>query len=375
MTAPKKVDGQHPAQIETRSGRRSPPNVRGGWIGLLLSWLMVAALGGAAGWALAFQPEPETESLSLLNEVTYPLTSTDFTDARSVVLSLERGDPYRIRVRTAGTITAWSCSPVNTWSSGDLPMAIDGQFLVALTTTTPMYRDLVEGESGADVAAVQAALADLGYDNPGSGEYDAITREAVARFLTDRDMQRREGTPKGALLLQDVLWLPSSPVSPTSCDAGLGQAVGDGDTVVTTSGDITAVTYPNPDDLHEGPRQITVDGHSVPVAKAGRVTDDALIAWLGEQPGVGQTSAQVEGDTIAPTVSARLELTKPIEVYGVPPSALIGVSRDSACVSDGDVTIPVNIVASGLGIAYVAFYDGEAPQEVLLQPRRNMRCG
>jgi HlyD family secretion protein len=68
--------------------------------------------------------------------------------------------------------------------NGDVLLAVSGRPLFSLLGDVPAWRDLTPGESGSDVAQLQAALADLGYPfqpDP-SGTFGQGTKNAVAAF-------------------------------------------------------------------------------------------------------------------------------------------------------------------------------------------------
>jgi hypothetical protein len=67
---------------------------------------------------------------------------------------------------------------------GQVLLEFSGRPLYALSGSVPAYRDLVPGESGADVAQLQAALAAVGYPATGdvSGRFGEATKAAVTSF-------------------------------------------------------------------------------------------------------------------------------------------------------------------------------------------------
>lgn len=70
--------------------------------------------------------------------------------------------------------------------NGDVLLAVSGRPLFSLVGDVPAWRDLTPGESGSDVAQLQAALADLGYPSQPdpSGTFGQGTKDAVAAFYT-----------------------------------------------------------------------------------------------------------------------------------------------------------------------------------------------
>lgn len=71
--------------------------------------------------------------------------------------------------------------------AGEVVAEVSGRPVIALPGSIPVYRDLVPGSSGPDVAQLQAALKQLGYPVPdASGIYGSGTKNAVAKLYRDR---------------------------------------------------------------------------------------------------------------------------------------------------------------------------------------------
>ncbi|MEV4717354.1 peptidoglycan-binding protein [Micromonospora noduli] len=73
--------------------------------------------------------------------------------------------------------------------SGDPVVEIAGRPLFALNLPFTLYRDILGGMEGPDVAAVQKALRALGYSPSRSGKLDLQTQQALGRFYRDRGYQ------------------------------------------------------------------------------------------------------------------------------------------------------------------------------------------
>lgn len=76
----------------------------------------------------------------------------------------------------ASVVTALGVNSGETLTSGSVLTWVNGRPVIALRGPFPLYRDLKEGDKGADVTMIQQALRDLGYDIlPGSdfGPYTA----------------------------------------------------------------------------------------------------------------------------------------------------------------------------------------------------------
>lgn len=86
------------------------------------------------------------------------------------------------------TITGAPASPGAELAEGAVAFEVAGRPVLVLVGTVPVYRALVPGATGADVAQLQAALDRLGYptsrDDPGT--YGRATADAVGALYEDR---------------------------------------------------------------------------------------------------------------------------------------------------------------------------------------------
>ncbi|MFJ6678615.1 hypothetical protein ACIQLK_05725 [Microbacterium sp. NPDC091382] len=217
-------------------------------------------------------------------------------------------------------------------------------------------------------------LRELGYASSDSGRFDWKTREAFAKMLADRGLKDSTDRSYGSVRLRDIVWLPSSPSTVTACGATLGAQVTDGATILSIGGGVTAVTYPQPNDLQKGARQLSVGGIVIAADESGRITDPEAIRTLIAEPTVASFLERDEASAESSDVVARLELVDPETVYGVPPSALIGVRASSACVVTDGRAIPVTVVASSLGVTYVSFEAGASVDQVESRPESSLPC-
>ncbi|MFT3797089.1 hypothetical protein [Microbacterium sp.] len=343
------------------------------WRGTALICVLVAALAAASGWALAFRPVPDAAAITDTSQQ-YPLVSTTFADSRHVAVTfVDSGSPV-VRLNDAGTVTAQACTPGDSWASGSTPISIDGRRILALATSTPLYRDLLGGESGDDVVGVQAALVALGKDVPQSGHYDDATRRAVAALLEANGIA--EGASPGALLLRSVLWLPVSPFPIANCALTLGQVVGVGVVIATGEAAVATAQVTMPVGLEPGDRTLTIDDATVAVDSTGRITDAGQLQTLLSQPTVSTYVGVADPESVGvPAPTGTLALASPIDAFAVPPSALSDVVGNDGCVWGSGGGIRVRILSSSLGLTYIAFADDqEVPSSVLVRAPIGKQC-
>lgn len=196
--------------------------------------LLALAVTGAGAWAVATRVESPDQVAA----------RAEPPDPVPVVASLTRGylngpvsmstvavqqQVVAVTPPTAltGVVTAAERAVGDTLSSGSVLLRVDSRPLFVLSGTFPLYRDIQPGDSGDDVAAIQAALREAGYSVGHDGVYGAWTQAAI------RAMYRAAGyvAPEAAPVAAPVAPQPaaadsgdtdgaatptSAPVAPTS---------------------------------------------------------------------------------------------------------------------------------------------------------------
>lgn len=327
-----------------------------------LGALMLVAGGVVAGLSLA--PDSLPVSLAPGPAVTSaPVTYETFDDQRQLPFATASGASDTVLIASSGTVTSVACEVGGSLASGDVPLSIDSRPVAAFYTSYPLWRDLLSGDKGADVAAIQSELVRLGYAAGTSGVMDWTMRTALKAFFVDRGYTK----PDGSLSRAAILWMPSPQLTISECPLGLADAVNVGDTAVATGGGLVAL-HPalETEGLAPGARTASFGGLSAPVGEDGVVTDPAFLAAVAASPDYALAVAQATQGT-APQVTLGSALTTPLDTAVVPAGALFRVSGTSGCISSKGDGLPVTIVSSRLGSTYVVIDDGSAPTMVDLQ--------
>lgn len=305
-----------------------------------------------------------------------PLTHRAFDDAQTVDVTLEVGEAVTLRSNVGGRVTASTCSADSMVVSGQSSFEVDGFALVSLATTVPLWRDLVPGDSGRDVAALQEQLAALGFNAEGNGIVGPLTIQAVSDLMRQ---QGNVGQTGGAIPSAAFVWLPSSSVAISRCHISVGERLATDDALATLAAPPTAarVTTP-PQALDDAARELVIGDTVVPVDETGVTTDAAALLLLTESTAyrewLGESLAEgARENPAAPTIQGSLRLREPIEVAVVPPGAILDASGDRACVSLGSSVYPVQILGSELGQTFVHFPEG-APKAVNPNPIEALSC-
>lgn len=335
------------------------------------SWGSIAVLGAgiAAVSALAtaaLSPPPIPSDLAPpAAPGTVPVTVEEFNDAVDVEIVPTVAPVVHLIAPSAGVLTDVTCAPDLRVSSGTSPAAIDGQRILALHTSVPLWRDLIPGSTrGPDVTALKRELERLGRE-PGSG--DTFDRR-TARELTDVARHAGVEPPTGTVLgKSQLMWLPQTDAAVAECLAPLGSRVSADSALMTLRQEITSARLKvMPHDVIEGTRRVKVDGAELAVDEEGQVDPASLPTLAGSE--AFRIWLMSDGEV---AVHGRYGLERPLDVWIVPPSAVL-TSLAGSCVIGGERAIPVEVVASRLGQSLLVA-DRPPPGSVTLSPREQ-RC-
>lgn len=134
---------------------------------------------------------------------------------------------YSIVNQRSGTIT-WLPGVGQVVKHGQTLYRIDGFPVILLYGSTPAYRSLSKGMSGADVRQLNADLVALGYAttaelDPSSDQFVASTKAALKKLQADLGVSET-----GALALGQAVFLPTTAARIKAVSATLGSSAGPG---------------------------------------------------------------------------------------------------------------------------------------------------
>ena len=289
--------------------------------------------------------------------------SSEVYDGGHDATATARSVPAQVlRAPVSGVVTTSHCSPGAHIVSGSAPLWVNGAPVVALATTTPLWRDLGPGDKGTDVSALQAELVRLGYDTTVTGTFGSATEGAVKQLLAGQGALAQDGT----LRLASVMWLPGPDVRAVLCSVGIGDPVVVGQETFRSSGALVSLTLAYP----PGEGWVAqFDGTTAPIDTSGQITDATFLATVEES--AEYQFAQTQGSA---QVSLRILLASPIRVLAVPPGAIVATSAGSGCVVSAGRAIPIRIVSSSLGKTLVSVNQVAEPTEVKLHPDPRTPC-
>ncbi|MDP9736914.1 peptidoglycan-binding domain-containing protein [Curtobacterium sp. 260] len=337
-----------------------------------LASLLVAA-GAAVGVVVALPVGPPA-SLSTPEPVrSVAVTERTDPDERQVQLVLDTGAPGALVTARTGVVTSSTCTAGGTLRSGTEVVRIDEVPVLALASSTPLYRDLSEGDRGDDVRGLQQELARLGSRITVDGVVGPGTIRAVRELLVAQGSARATAVPDDVIERAVFAWIPAPEVSVTACDAVVGATIGPEGVLATLPAALRSARLEQlPVDAVPGARRVRVGQAVVPVDERGLVSDPAALEALRTQPEYAAVLASTDG---APSVPATWTLAEPLRVLVVPPSSLWDIRDGSACVRPvpGAPTL-VEVVGSELGQSFVRLPSGERLTRVRSEPDGERPC-
>jgi hypothetical protein len=256
-------------------------------------------------------------------------------------------DGVAVMGNRAGVVTGSKCVPGMLVSSGESVTELDGLPLVGLATTKPLWRDLVVGDRGADVAALSTELARLGLLGSTG---DRVTRDTVKAFSAMMEaLGMASPNAYRDLIARDLtVWLPAVEIEVGECSVSTGMSVLAGDTLwVSASHAESARVVSPPSDVLPGDRIVRVGAVTVASRRDGVIANPGA---LSVPEVMAQAQALPEGGYEFTAVFA---LARPVEVFVVPPSAVRGLEGDYGCVDSEGREIAVRVVGSELGQTFL----------------------
>lgn len=261
----------------------------------------------------------------------------------NVSATLGYAGSYPVVTATAGTVT-WLPAVGDVVRSGERFYAVDGKPAVLLAGATPAFRTLVEGETGPDVAQLNADLVSLGYANrqqlnSSSNVFSATTATAV------KTLQAHAGSqPTGVLALGQVVFLPTA-ARITGVHTSVGEAVQVGGQIVTATSTTRQVVV-NLDAAQQ--TQVKV-GDQVSISLPDNRTTPGVVSAVGTVATAPSASGS-NGNNPPPTIEIDITPTDSAAT-GTFDQAPVQVAITTATVSDA-LVVPVAALIAPAGGGY-----------------------
>lgn len=289
--------------------------------------------------------------------------------------------------------------PGRTVRPGSVILEVAGQPLFALAGNVPAYRDLVPGETGSDVAELQANLDWLGFPvgSDSKGVFGWGTEHAVAEFYhsigysAPTEVTGPKGNKKPMVPLTQFIFVPRFPAH----IAKIGTAVGK-----TASGSLVTLSMGNPGITAQ---LNPVDARLVRAGMAVTITDPQTGRTLrGSVRSVGRrtkTAQSISGGLYVPlrvAISRRIPVSMTGQnvtltitaahsagpVLAVPEAAVFASANGGIYVTKitragAQVQVPVRVVLTGDGMVGIVLAHGGtlAPGDLVVTGENYARLG
>jgi peptidoglycan hydrolase-like protein with peptidoglycan-binding domain len=203
---------------------------RKGRRGLLAAGLVVlVAAGGATAYLLTRNGNQAHAAGPQLQ--TAVARRTDLRQTVDAQFTMTRSQSFTLRAPAAGTVTGVHLTEGKPLPSLKSLVDVDGTAVYGIPSATPFYRDLVAGDTGNDVKALQTALDAAGYD-PGDadGDFGAQTTTALEDWQAARDLDET-----GQMSLTRFVSFPPGSIA-LDVPVSVGASIGGGGTIATVGG-------------------------------------------------------------------------------------------------------------------------------------------
>jgi hypothetical protein len=252
------------------------------------------------------------------------------------------GSPYTVFNRARGTYTQLPESGDQVECGGVL-YRVNTQPVLLLCGATPAYRSLSQGDSGPDVAELNANLVDLGYAtraalDPSSDSFSTATAAALQKLQAELG----EGQT-GSLALGQAVFLPE-PVRIATVSGEVGASVRPGAQVLSATSDTLEVQLA----LDPSQQGAVRKGDRAQVTLPSNTTVTGRVDRLGR---VAQVPSGQNSSAGGATIPVYIDLSKPGQAGGLD-QAPVQVNITTKGVNDA-LNVPVTAIVgrSGGGFA------------------------
>lgn len=300
--------------------------------------LLALGIGFLAGRVTLAPPQATTQADD--SSVTVEVVERELGRVLTLSTTVERASAPAAVNRLEGTVTA--VGPGGEVNNGDVLYAVDGVAVRVIAGPVPFHRSLGEGDSGPDVAQLQAALVAAGHstETP-DGQWRSATTAAMKAW------QKAAGQAEtGAMALGELVAVPTLPAQVT-LDATLlwpGAALAGGEVVVRAmSGDPTFAMILTPQQAELVPPQTTVTVRHGDHAWNG-VTGDPVPTDAGMNVPVTAPDGGLVCGADCGTLPGRANLLTDVQVVPQETGPVVPVA---AIVTQPDASTSVTVVAPG----------------------------
>lgn len=330
-----------------------PPRRRRGLLWLTLGVVVVGG-AGAGYWFLARDSGSVVTTETSGPVATAQVTRETISDTETWNGTLGHGSPFTVAASGEGKIT-WLADQESKVERGTELYRLDEQPVIAMIGTIPMYRDLISGDTGADVEQLEANLAKLGYDGfDVDDEFTWYTSVAVREWQADTGAEET-----GMVKESDVVFMPAGGrVDGIPAEAGDTVTPGSDVLEITGSEQVVSIEVDVADrDLVDVDTDVTVTlpgGDEV----TGTVTAAAVVEDESDGGGGGGGEEPAGSDDTITEVEVTLDEEVDESLLGPPVDVVVDVDE-----REDVLVVPINallaLTEGGYGLEVVAA-DGTA---------------
>ena len=330
----------------------------------LMSGLVIAA--AVAVWAVPLADYPTDSTPSVSPPTTAAIArTTDLSSSGQLRLTWSGARGIKLLGASGGVVTALHVRAGRSVGCGELILEINGQSLVTLCGTRPLWRPVSGRVAGPDREEIVQLLRRKGFIG------DQVTATSLDHAI--RNWQKAIGHQvTGTVLPSDVVWI-GSPVVPSTVNAAVGDTASNGLQVLSVRERLTRASLASGlgSDTQPGSRVVSLVGQSesVPLDARGRVGRLSLL----EQRIRATAKA---GDSPPATLDVVVRLARAIPVVVVPAGSVISGAKGTcvlAATAAGYQPMVVTVVASEIGDVLLAG-GPQAGQQVVTSPPPTTTC-
>jgi hypothetical protein len=287
--------------------------------------------------------------------------SDDLAESATVLLEWAPGRDVRLR-GSAGTVTSVFAEVGEDVECGRPLIQVDGRNLVSYCAAAPLYRTIEPGLEGNDIDELIDFLMSTGHltaTEPDPGQMAT----AIDALRVDIGLD-----VTGQLAPADTIWVGQS-AHVGSIDLQVGDVVVGDESVLRVDPQLLAARLPAPPPSG----RVWLFGLE---GSSARTHVDASGAVIELDALADQVLMVADGDELPSSIAGSIRLQAPIEVIGVPASAIVTNGADLCVIAvDADLTraVPVDVIGSSVGVAFV---DAELRpgQAIQAQPTADQAC-
>ena len=315
----------------------------------------LSVAGGVVALTIAGQAPPaaQGQAVSTMTVEKRALSAMVSLDGTLTYQAQSDGSPYSVINQSQGTYTTLP-EPGQVISQGQVLYRVNDSPVVLLYGSTPAYRALSTGSTGADVAELNADLVALGYARsaqlgPTSATFGSATAAAVEKLQADLGV-----TPNGTLSLGQAVFEPTA-LRVTTLLVPLGGSSQNGQTVVQATSTTRQVQVA----LDASQQSDVAVGDRVTITLPNNQTTPGVVSSVGtvaacpssSESGGSSSSSSAPGTDICASGTTGNNPTPTITVDVTPSDPAAAGTWDQAPVQ---VTITTGSVPSALVVPVTA---------------------